>query len=121
RRAPERARLALWLVGTLNTLWCMKLLGPASGVGVFLLPCAALAALLPAGPARLVGAGLPLLGLLVPHGWFGAAILRLTAGQDARLATLNLFSAGCLTGLLGLRLGRLIGQPAGSHEYNLRM
>ena len=113
RRVPGMAGLALWLVGTLNTLWCMKLLGPASLVGVFLLPCAALAALLPPGLPRLAGAGLPLLGLLVPHPWFGAAILRLTAEQDARLATLNLFSAGCLTGLIGLRLGRLVGATAG--------
>ena len=108
RRVPGMAGGALWLVGTLNTLWCMKLLGPASLVGAFLLPCTGLAALLPAGWARLAGAGLPLLGLLVPHAWFGAAILRLTAEQAARLASLNLFSAGCLTGLIGLRLGRLI-------------
>jgi hypothetical protein len=112
RRAPAAAPVALWLVGTLNTLWCMKLLGPASLVGVFLLPCAALAALLPTGPARLAGAGLPLLGLLIPHPWFAAPILRLTAAQDLRLASLNLFSAGCLSGLIGLRLGRLIVQPS---------
>jgi hypothetical protein len=108
RRAGLAARLALWLIGTLNTVWCMKLLGPASGVGVFLLPCVSLAALLPAGMMRLAAAGLPLLALLLPWDWFGTPILALTTAENARLAFLNEFSAACLTGLLALRLGRLL-------------
>lgn len=106
RHRPAGGRVALWLVGTSNTLWCMKLLGPASGVGLFLLPCIALAVLLPAGWARLAGAGLPLALLLVPKEWFGAPIMVLDAAQYARMATLNQFSAACLIGLLALRSGK---------------
>lgn len=108
RRSPAAGRAALWLVGTINTVWCMKLLGPASGVGIFLLPCIALAALLPAGWPRLAGAAVPLLVLLVPPIWFGMPIMALSEGQDAHLALLNRFSAACLMGLLALRLGRLV-------------
>jgi hypothetical protein len=112
RRAPAVGRGVLWLVGTINTVWCMKLLGPASGVGVFLLPCIALAVLLPAGWARLAGAAAPLLPLLTPNEWLGRPIMALTSGQNAHLAHLNSFSAACLMGLLALRLGRLV--PASS-------
>lgn len=113
-RRPAAGRMALWLVGTVNTLWCMKLLGPGSGVGVFLLPCTLLAVLLPAGAVRLAGAGLPLLALLVPRPWFEPAIMTLTAGQQAHLVVLNQFSAACLTALLALRLGRFVPVSSGA-------
>lgn len=111
RRAPVAARAGLWLVGTLNTVWCMKLFGPASGVEAFLLPCIVLAALLPPGWQRLAGAGLPLLPLLAPASWFGAPIMALSAGQAASLAWMNRVSAACLLAVLALQLGRLL--PAG--------
>ncbi len=114
QRSPSAGRAALWLVGTVNTVWCMKLMGPGSGIGIFLLPCIALAALLPGGWTRLAGAGLPLLPLLVPRNWFGVPVMTLTAAQDAHLALLNQFSAACLMGLLALQLGRLVpAQSAG--------
>ena len=114
RRAPVAARAALWLVGTINTIWCMKLFGPASGVGVFLLPCIALAVLLPVGWVRLTGTGAPLLALIVPWNWFGAPIMTLTAAQNAQLGLLNEFSAACLTGLLALQLGRFMTSARGT-------
>lgn len=108
RRHPQTARVTLWLVGTVNTIWCMKLLGTASEVGLFLLPCIMLAALLPPGSARLAGVGGPLMVLLIPSDWFGAPIMALTVAQDSHLASLNQFSAACLTGLLALRIGQLL-------------
>ena len=108
RRRPEAARTALWLVGTVNTVWCMKLLGPATGVGLFLLPCIALAALLRGRVLTLAAVGLPILPLLMPATTFGQPILALTAAEDARLAALNGFSAACLMGLIALRLAGVL-------------
>ncbi len=108
RRLPGAGRTALWLVGTVNTVWCMKLLGPGTAVGLFLLPCIALAALLPGRWLGLAGVGLPLLALLVPAAAFGRPILTLTGAEDARLAVLNAFSAACLMGLIALRLGDVL-------------
>jgi hypothetical protein len=113
RRAPWVGRFILWLVGTTNTVWCTKLFGPSSGIEIFLLPCTALAALLPQGWLRLAGAGLPLLLLLIPASWIGVPIIGLTSGQAAHLALLNEFSAACLLGLLALRFGRLLPATMG--------
>ena len=111
RRRPETARAALWLVGTVNTVWCMKLLGPETGVGLFLLPCIALAALLQGRVLTLAAVGLPILPLLMPATAFGQPILALTAAEDARLAALNGFSAACLMGLIALRLASVLRGP----------
>lgn len=45
RRSAAFARAALPVVGLLNTVWTAALLGPATGVGVFVYPCIVLAAL----------------------------------------------------------------------------
>jgi hypothetical protein len=111
RSRPEAARVALWLVGTVNTVWCMKLFGPESGVGLFLLPCIALAALLQGRLLTLAAVGLPILPLLMPATTFGPPILALTAAENARLTTLNGFSAACLMGLLTLRLASMLRGP----------
>lgn len=108
RGTPKTARLSLWFVGTANTVWCMKLLGTASGVGLFLLPCIVLSVLLSPGWQRMTGIGVPLLLLLVPSQWLGPSIMMLTSAQQIYLAALNQFSVACLLGLLVLQLGRLL-------------
>ena len=108
RWQPGLARAALWLVGTVNTVWSMKLLGPETGVGLFLLPCIALAALLSGRLLTLAAAGLPILPLLIPVAAFGQPIMALTPAEDARLAALNGFSAACLMGLIALRLAGVL-------------
>ncbi|MBW4092841.1 MAG: hypothetical protein HIU82_17315, partial [Proteobacteria bacterium] len=68
-RSGTGARVALSLVGTVNTIWCIKLLGTPSAVGLFLLPCIALSALLFRRRERalfLPAAGLPLAALFMP-------------------------------------------------------
>jgi hypothetical protein len=108
RWRPEAAPAVLWLVGTVNTVWCMKLLGPESGVGLFLLPCIALAALLRGRVLTLAAVGLPILLLQIPAAAFGLPILAFTRVEDARLAALNGFSAACLLGLIALRLAGVL-------------
>ncbi len=114
RWRPEAAPAALWLVGTVNTVWCMKLLGPETGVGLFLLPCIALATLLGGRLVTLAGAGVPILLSQIPSAAFGHPILALTPAEDARLTALNGFSVACLMGLIALQLaGVLRGSRTG--------
>ncbi len=108
RWRAEAGRTALWLVGTANTVWCMKLLGPATGVGLFLMPCIALAALLNRRMVTLAAAGVPILLLQIPAAAFGHPILRFTQVEAARLAALNGFSAACLLGLIALLLAGVL-------------
>ena len=117
RRSGRAARLALPVVGTVNTIWCLKLLGPATAVGFFLFPCIALAALLARAEERrllLVAAGFPLVASMLPDSAFGTPIMQLTAAQAARLASLNIGSVATLTFMLALLFADLLRrQPAG--------
>lgn len=107
RRWPLGARIALPVLGTLNTLWCAKLLGGASGVDLFLLPCLTLAGLSFTAAERrlrLVMLALPMgLYLWQSHGaGLGAPLLSFTPDQYAALRALNIGSVGTLTAFLGL-------------------
>jgi hypothetical protein len=101
------ARVALPVVGAINTVWCMKLFGVASDVGLFLYPCIVLAALLYRFPERWLR--MPLLGILlalefVPGHVFGAPIVHLSADEASRLAALNAGSVAFLLGFMVLKL-----------------
>ena len=115
RRSGLAARLALPVVGTVNTIWCMKLLGPATAVGFFLVPCIALAALLARPEERRLmwlAAGFPLVALMLPDSAF-VPIMPLTEVQAARLASLNIGSVATLTFMLALLFADLLRrQPA---------
>ncbi len=101
------ARAALPVVGAINTLWCMKLFGVASDVGLFLYPCIMLVALLYRFPERWLR--MPLLGILlalefVPGHVFGEPIVKLSADEAARLGALNAGSVAFLLGFIVLKL-----------------
>lgn len=107
RRHGLAGRAALPVVGTLNTVWCAKLLGVSSGVELFLLPCISLAALsFQAAERRLKWAVLALpfaLYLWQNHGGgLGVPLLAFTQPQDEALRSLNIASVGTLTAFLGL-------------------
>jgi hypothetical protein len=107
RRYPFAGRIALPLVGTLNTMWCAKLLGLASGVELFLLPCISIAVMSFRQGERytmLLLAGLPMaLYLWQNHaGGLGAPLLRFTSAEYAAMLSLNIASVGVLTAFLGL-------------------
>ena len=75
RRSSLAARVALPLVGTANTVFCTWLLGEAAGEQLFLLPCAALGAMLfrPAERApMLILSVLPLVAFLALQGRYPA-------------------------------------------------
>jgi hypothetical protein len=105
RRSALAGRVMLSLVGTLNTLWCVKLLGVQTGVDLFLLPSATLAAMLFYRRERWVMLpllGLPIAAFIGAKGWYGPALLPMSAEDAARMVALNAGSVAMLTGFLGL-------------------
>jgi hypothetical protein len=106
RTSSWAARLALPLVGTANTVWCIKLFGVESGVGFFLYPCIVLAALL--YREREQWFMLPLLGVtllfeFVPGAAYGNAIIQLSPDGAARLSALNAGSVAFLLAFIALK------------------
>ncbi len=106
RRLSWAGRLALPLIGAVNTLWCMKLFGTDSGVGLFLYPCLILPALLFRRRERWLM--LPLLGLIflfefIPPAFYGAPVLAFTAQDSARLSGLNGASVAALLCLIAIQ------------------
>jgi hypothetical protein len=111
RRSSLAGRFGLVLVGTLNTLWCMKVMGPDSGVGLFLLPCIALAALLfrqNEQRAMLVTAVLPFASYFVPGSVIGPPLMRLSAQEQSRLYALNATSVVLLSLMLTAQFAWLL-------------
>ncbi|MBS0560908.1 MAG: hypothetical protein JSR21_12705, partial [Proteobacteria bacterium] len=113
RLSSTAARFGLVLVGTANTVWCTKVMGASTGVGLFLLPCAALAALLfRPGERWLMWAALalPLAAYFIPDSLYGAPLMTLDAPAAARLSALNAASVLMLTVLIALRFVTLLRQ-----------
>ena len=106
RRSSLAGRAALPLIGTVNTVWCTKLFGPASGVQLFCFPCIMLAALVFRGGERWLGVllvGLAIIPLLLPASLFGVPVMPLAADDAARLGVLNLIGVAMLMGLIALQ------------------
>jgi hypothetical protein len=111
RTCPSAGRFALPLIGTANTLWCTKVLGPSCGLELFLLPCVLLAALLyrrTEKPWLIVAASFPFAANFVPAGMFGAPILALPADAAHRLAALNEASALTLVLVIAWQIAILL-------------
>ena len=113
RLSSPAARFGFVLVGTLNTVWCTKLMGAASGVGLFLLPCAALTALLFRTRERWLmwsALALPVAAYFVPDRAYGPPLMALDAQAAARLGALNAASVLMLTAFIALRFASLLRQ-----------
>ena len=106
RRRSLAGRAALPLIGIINTIWCAKLLGVASGIQLFCLPCTMLAALLYRDGERWLGLaliGLALLAQFMPGEILDPPLLPIDAAEAARLGPLNEACIGMLMGLLALQ------------------
>jgi len=104
RRASLAARIALPLLGIANTAIYMLLLGEASGVGLFLLPCAMLAAMLFRWSERFVMvavAPIPLIVWLALRGRVTTGAIEMTPEQTGSVFTMNAVSVGVLMVFLG--------------------
>jgi hypothetical protein len=108
--APRRARLArtmLPLVGVANTAIAVKALGSASGVELFYLPCALLAAALSKPGEGLLAAlalGATLLAYLVGDRWLAPPLAQLSPDALAAMVRLHAMSVGGLLAYIGYRL-----------------
>jgi hypothetical protein len=109
-RAPRDARIALPLVGLLDTLFATKLFGPAGGTELFLVPCALLAVVaLPATDkvwSRALIAAI-FLAFAATHGRYGVPLHGWTGEEPARLAEVNIWAVASLTAFVGWRFAGL--------------
>ncbi len=111
RTRPSAGRFALPLIGTANTLWCTKVLGPSCGLELFLLPCVVLAALLyrrAEKPWLIFAASLAVAANFVPASVFGAPLLALPAEAAHSLAALNEASALTLVLVIAWQIATLL-------------
>jgi hypothetical protein len=124
RRRSRAGRAALPLIGIVNTVWCSALLGSASAVGLFLLPCIVLAALLFRGDERwlmwiLLGLAVGTMVWLTEFPRDG--LMDLTEPQAAALARLDAISVTTLSGFVALQMARvLVTSPAARERSMVR-
>lgn len=110
RRAPGMGVLAFPAIGALNTAFCTMVLGRASGVEVFLVPCVVIAVLVrpPTGSKRATGAMIAFLyatfavGRLLPL----VPVVTLGPEQLEALVSLNAWSAASFTAMAAWTLLR---------------
>jgi len=107
RRSAREARAALPILGLLNTVWTALLLGPATGVSVFVYPCIALAGLCWREPSLmvvLIGAALVAQQTLL---WMPLdAFSGLGLSSQVPLESLNMSSVGMLIAFLIIIVSR---------------
>lgn len=111
------ARMALPAAGMINTLWCLKLLGPATMLALFLLPCALLAALLFRRGEKGLGfvlASLALMLYFVSPAILGAPIMMLTSRDAHEMSILNAASVATLIWLMALQFSGLLAELSGN-------
>ena len=113
RVSPLASRLMLCCVGTLNTVFCRWLLGAASGVELFLIPCMALAALLFRPHERLAMgcAALPPVLAFFLDGQYGQPLVAYTGAQAHAILRLNAGSVGTLMFFIGFVFAKLLSAP----------
>ena len=113
RRNALAGRALLPIVGTANTVFCVKLIGLATAVELFLLPCILLAAILFRTSERL--AMVPV--LLVPFaayflldGRLGAPLQAFEAGSYSSIVALHAVSVASLTALIGFLFASILSE-----------
>ena len=105
-------RAMLPIAGIANTLLSAKVFGVASGVEIFLVPCAVLALLIFRPHERWIAAfplaGFCFLAYFLFHGAYGAPSHLYSEAEYAALLRLNMMSAGGLTAFTALSFSTLL-------------
>lgn len=112
RRYPLAGRALLPLAGMANTILSARLFGPASGVAIFLIPCALIAATFFRASERRVAfplIGAALLVYLGLDGTPGTPLHPYTVSEYQAFTRLNAMSAGALSVFIGLVASGLMG------------
>jgi hypothetical protein len=105
-RNPLAARIALPLVGAVDTLFETKLFGYGSGTELFLAPCIMLVALSFHAEEKWWQRGMAALLFVVflaAHGRLGAALHEWTPGELAILFNVNVFAVASLMAFVAIR------------------
>ena len=105
RRYSKIGRALLPVAGMANTILSAKVFGPASGVEIFLIPCALIAATFFRPSERMIAfllIGTALLIYLGLSGKYGAPAHSFTVSEYQAFFRLNAMSAGTLTVFVGL-------------------
>lgn len=98
-------RAMLPVVGVVNSILAVKLIGADTGVELFLLPCVLLATLLFRATERIVMAAVfawPLVAYFVLDKAVGAPIRTYSAEEYRSVIAMHAFSVACLLALIGL-------------------
>lgn len=115
RRSSLLGRAMLPMVGIANTVLSAKAFGAASGVALFLLPCAMIAGMGLRAHERKVMLGilgLAALAFALIENELGAALHDFSAEQYGRFVTLNAWSVAGLTGLVALQFSSAYAKEA---------
>lgn len=112
RRNTLLGRALLPIAGIANTLLSAKVFGVASGVEIFLIPCAVLALLIFRPHERWIAAfplaGFCFLAYFLFHDAYGAPVHLYSAAEYTALLRLNMMSAGGLTACTALVFSTLL-------------
>jgi hypothetical protein len=115
RRSPTAGRALLPLAGIANTVLSAKVFGQASGVEIFLIPCALIAAIFFRPSERLIAfvpIGLAILVYLGSGGLYGLPIHLYATSEYGAFFRLNAMSAGLLTVFVGLVASGMLSRRA---------
>jgi hypothetical protein len=113
RRYSKTGRALLPIAGMANTILSAQVFGTASGVEIFLIPCALIAATFFKASERVVAfvlIGAALLVYLGLTGRYGAPMHTYSASEYQAFFRLNAMSAGTLTVFVGLIASGLISE-----------
>lgn len=113
RRSSLAGRAMLPIVGALNSFFCAKVFGQASGVELFLCPCAMIAGMAFRPEERkvmLTTIGFCFVGFLLLHGRYGPAVHLFSDAEYARFVSMNAISVGALIGLVAMRFSGVASQ-----------
>jgi hypothetical protein len=117
RRASLLGRAMLPVVGLVNTFFCAKVFGQASGVELFLCPCAMIAGMSLRAEERkvlLLILGLAFGGFLALHNRYGAPLHLFTDEEYSRFLSMNAVSVGALIGLVAMQYSSALAAPNSS-------
>jgi hypothetical protein len=106
RRSSLAGRAMLPVAGIANSLFCAKIFGQASGVELFLCPCAMIAGMAFRADERkimLAVIGLAFAGFMALHGRYGAPVHLFSDDEYARFVSMNAVSVGALIALIAMQ------------------
>jgi hypothetical protein len=106
RRYSVACRAMLPIVGALNSFLCAKTFGQASGVELFLCPCAMIAAMTFRAEERrilLSVTGALFVAFVTLHDRYGAPLHRFTPEEYGHFVFMNALSVGALIAIVGIQ------------------